>query len=579
MYNGCGGSLEEKGTETDSRGEIFDDNQRKLEENEQSLEEESLSEKITSESTSPTTSENESTNPFVTLIDRQVGGSESEKQEKTVGETAGRNLHGYSNNAMGFQPDLITPGPNSICIPPDDFIRTLAGFNNMYLAHEISINPDYKLERFVPPTDSMESRIQQQMKRAFWDLLEEQLNADSPNYSQALSIFEEMKTMLLSLLMPHNHSMRKRINEVLDVDLIRQQVQNDALEFPKYAEFIVSILSQLCAPSRDEEILALQQLTQPVQIFKGILEVMEKMKLDMANFYVQQFRPAIVQNCLQYERKKFADFLDLEYRLEEDGLRCTRNWLIKNKAAGLDTSTIMCKSFSEILLGLNENQNWPETLALDADRLTKITGSVRRLGLVGGILLTSESLSQTIVARPTPELRSVLKGQLESLISDEDIAKNEKLKESLERVAEQVVKLVGEILQSQKNRCLEESEKDTIRLSINDLIREDHKIRNLLVRRTVEFAESTLLLGKNAQIPSGLNCINPEVSTVIRDFYRIVQYNRAVFDKVYVIILEDKTPLDEQKTWTGVESSLRNILKSLQITINLRLDIYLKFWC
>jgi hypothetical protein len=500
----------------------------------------------------------------MTLIDRQVGGSDVERQEKTSEETAGRSEQAYSTNAMGFQPDLITPGPNPIRIPPDDFIRTLAGFNNMYLAHEISINPDYKLERFVPPTDSMESRIQQQMKRAFWDLLEEQLKTDPPNYNQALSIFEEMKTMLLSLLMPHNHSMRRRINEVLDVDLIRQQVQNDALDFPKYAEFIIGILSQLCAPSRDEEIAALQQLTEPVQIFKRILEVMEKMKLDMANFYVQQFRPAIVQNCLQYERKKFADFLDLEYRLEEDGLRCTRTWLVKNKTEGVDTNSVICKSFSEILLGLKEDQSWPETLALDADRLTKIASSVRRLGLVGGILLTSESLSQSIVARPTPELRSVLKAQLASLISDEDIAKDEKLKESLNRVAEQVIKLIGEIVQTQKNRSLEESEKESVRLSITDLVREDHKIRSLLVRRTVEFAESTLLLGKNAQIPSGLNSINPEVSNVIRDFYRIVQYNRAVFDKVYVIILEDKTPLEEQKAWTAVEPSLKNILKSLQ---------------
>ena len=78
----------------------------------------------------------------------------------------------------------------------------------------------------------MESRIQEQMKRAFWDLLDEQLKSDPPNYAQALSVFEEMKQMLLGLLMPHNHTMRKRINEVLCVDLIRQQVQHDALDFP-----------------------------------------------------------------------------------------------------------------------------------------------------------------------------------------------------------------------------------------------------------------------------------------------------------------------------------------------------------
>ena len=130
----------------------------------------------------------------------------------------------------------------------------------------------------------------------------------------------------------------------------------------KYANFILEILGQLCAPSRDEEIAALKSLSEPVKVLRGILEVMEKMKLDMANFYIQQFRPTIVQNCIQYERKKFAHFLDLEYRLQEDGLRNTRLWLLKHKAEGLDATAVVRKAFCETLQWGPGKEGWPEVL-------------------------------------------------------------------------------------------------------------------------------------------------------------------------------------------------------------------------
>lgn len=47
-------------------------------------------------------------------------------------------------------------------------------------------------------------------------------------------------------------------------------------------------MSQLCAPVRDEEIANLRTITDLVPLFRGILETLDVMKLDMSNFYVQQ---------------------------------------------------------------------------------------------------------------------------------------------------------------------------------------------------------------------------------------------------------------------------------------------------
>lgn len=72
-----------------------------------------------------------------------------------------------------------------------------------------------------------------------------------------------------------------------------------------------------------------------------------------------------------------------------------------------------------------------------------------------------------------------------------------------------------------------------------------------------------LASAKNATVPAGLACIGTEVTSVVRDFYRIVQFNTAVFDVIYTIILEDTAPVEQLSNWTAVEPSIKSILKAI----------------
>lgn len=42
---------------------------------------------------------------------------------------------------------------------------------------------------------------------------------------------------------------------------------------------------------------------------RGIIELLETMNLDVANFYIQQFRPHIQQASIEYEREKFENMI------------------------------------------------------------------------------------------------------------------------------------------------------------------------------------------------------------------------------------------------------------------------------
>lgn len=76
---------------------------------------------------------------------------------------------------------------------------------------------------------------------------------------------------LLGLLLPQHKSLRSMINEFLDVELIKQKIEHDALDLQQYAQAVVDILSKLCAPVRDEQVQALLNVTSIVDMFRYIV--------------------------------------------------------------------------------------------------------------------------------------------------------------------------------------------------------------------------------------------------------------------------------------------------------------------
>lgn len=74
--------------------------------------------------------------------------------------------------------------------------------------------------------------------------------------------------MLQSLLLPHHVKLRAEIDEVLDMALIRQQVDHGALELRRLAGYVIDAMANLCAPVRDSQVRALRQLEEPVELLR-----------------------------------------------------------------------------------------------------------------------------------------------------------------------------------------------------------------------------------------------------------------------------------------------------------------------
>ncbi|RVE53049.1 hypothetical protein evm_002347 [Chilo suppressalis] len=208
----------------------------------------------------------------------------------------------------------------------EDIMKAAHGMQNMALAHEIAVDSDFKLEPFEPPDNSYQKLVKETMHKAYFDVLREQLNSDPPEYKQALVLLEDVKQGLFSILLPRHTRIREMIEEVLDTDFIKQQAENNSLDFHKYAKFVIDLMAKLAAPARDEMIHHITTLTDTVDIFRAILETLEVLKLDLANTLIAMIRPHVQKESVQYEREKFEEIL----KVTEDGLQHTKEWLKRN---------------------------------------------------------------------------------------------------------------------------------------------------------------------------------------------------------------------------------------------------------
>lgn len=150
----------------------------------------------------------------------------------------------------------------------EELLETAKGVTNMALAHEIVINGDFQIKPVELPEDSLEKRVKDIVHKAFWDCLSVQLSEVPPTYDRAIKLVGEIKETLLSFLLPGHTRLRNQITEVLDLDLIKQEAENGALDISKLAEFIIGMMGTLCAPVRDEEVKRLKDVKEIVPLFR-----------------------------------------------------------------------------------------------------------------------------------------------------------------------------------------------------------------------------------------------------------------------------------------------------------------------
>ncbi|KAJ8248946.1 hypothetical protein GJAV_G00229500 [Gymnothorax javanicus] len=439
----------------------------------------------------------------------------------------------------------------------EELMETAKGVTNMALAHEIVLNGGFRVTPSQPPDESLEKRVKAIVHKAFWDCLEAQLAEDPPSYDHAIKLLGEIKENLLSFLLPGHGRLRLQIEEGLDLPLIQQQAENRALDMAKVAAFIIDTMGMLCAPSRDQDIQKLRDITDIVPLFRAIFSVMDLMKIDMANFAIISIRPHLMQQSIEYERKKFQEFLDKQ----PNAMDFTQKWLQETAKAllngdweggassagasapipsSLHPHIVHNHAYLRLLKWDHASCPFPETLLMDQQRFQEMQWELEKLTAVAAVLLIVYNNAGAAISG-LPGLMERLKSTIRLLLAELH-SPSFSADETFATIAERMCEEVRSTLAQHGFSPFSTTHQDILRGQITAIKLPDNSIRKLIDSRVqtylLGFLESSQRESPTA-LPGGLAPIQKELEEVAIKFSRLINYNKLVFAPYYQRILQD----------------------------------------
>ncbi|XP_004685957.1 PREDICTED: T-complex protein 11 X-linked protein 2 [Condylura cristata] len=482
--------------------------------------------------------------------------SEAEREAhkpRTSGKSQENNDICLDDHCHESQPEVL---------PITSLIEVVNEVSKLSIAHEIVVNQDFYMEESVLPPNSLEGRFMETMYNAFWDHLKEQLSSTPPDFTCVLELLKVVKEILLSLLLPRQTRLRKEIQDALDIDLLTQEAEHGALDVPHLSDYILSLMSMLCAPVRDEAVQNLESITDPVQLLRGIFRVLGLMRMDMVNYTIQSLRPYLQENSIHYERAKFQELLDKQPNL----LDCTIKWLTKAAAdltakslSSLDSLTfnmtcshpcqeahssecltptmILYQGYLNILVCDSKNEEFPETLMMDKIRLQEMESQLHQLAILASVLLVARSFSGNALFS-SPEFVHKMKCITKTLTEEF----NSRPDEVMLNVSEKVSQEIHDGLRSMGLKVLSNENKASLIGQLQNIAKKDNCVRKVIDRRIRLFLKCCLVRSMQESLldfPRGLILIEGELTELGWKFVNLMHHNQQVFSPYYEDILEN----------------------------------------
>lgn len=512
-------------------------------------------------------------------------------------------------------------------VPIDKIIRTANSMSSMMMAHKIAIEDDFRLEPGMDisgpmmslspiigsspsksPTingqkhnePSLHSRVKDIVHEAYWGLFKLELDsqsselADDRKYDLSKQLLMDIKQKVLELLLPQHARLKQDIEDRLDAQIIDQLTKTHSINLIDYGQYILSVLSKLCAPIRDEKIKSLSETKDVVQLYRGIMELLELMRLDFANFTLNQYKPHIKAHSQDYEREKFNEILKQQRTIGIDGLEYTKIWLERatkrvdtvyglaelindNTNVELDESCtsgctdqkrdqilrsdavnkVLNAAYCELLEWTADTQKlYPETLLFDEATFKQLQDQYNVLLLTSSILLTVFAFAKRLRLPDCNDFKVLIKSHVITLLTashDKDSTEATKLEIVAAKLCDDLQQKIEET-----NKDLiepfENQHKELLKRQIVDIQSSSNRVRELARRRILEFVETLFNLdAKHHQtqkragnmpppvnIPLGLNCLADEITLTMAQLVKITRYNRRVFFQHYQDIIVDQ---------------------------------------
>ena len=149
-------------------------------------------------------------------------------------------------------------------------------------------------ENQIINTDEIEKQMKEQMKKAFFDLIDSTVNSEKPDYVWITNLYTELRDRLCNFTKKDSKSYFKIIEE-FDVELFNQMITNDVFDQNSFLKLVNNTfvwIDKLQAPVRDESTKEskIRVLSSDPQNFistflKEIHNCLDNLEYDMENYF------------------------------------------------------------------------------------------------------------------------------------------------------------------------------------------------------------------------------------------------------------------------------------------------------
>ena len=101
---------------------------------------------------------------------------------------------------------------------------------------------------------SIEKQIEEQMKNAFFDLIDLNVNSDTPDFNWITNLYTEILDRLL-ILVEKDGKTYKHIVDTFDIELFRQMMENGVFDFESMSKLVNNVFEWILlleAPYRND---------------------------------------------------------------------------------------------------------------------------------------------------------------------------------------------------------------------------------------------------------------------------------------------------------------------------------------
>lgn len=254
---------------------------------------------------------------------------------------------------------------------------------NIQIRHDLLLDATLKIKQ-----RPLSSQLQAQ-RDDYWADLRRDIQACTVERSMPLRIklfFNEVHE-LMRVMYPNSVVVKDELLPMTEVGYVTQQISHGAFDLLGWARFLGYAMKCNCAPKRDAIVDVMVESAEKgdfIQCAMLVMELLELMKLDLANHHLQRMRPTIGKGLAARESRL----------LQGRPLPLTCSWIAENRKEDVRLT------FIEGIVNLvvcQADERVPETLHLDRNRVSTLAAECRDLCILAGLMSVGKSVDKKLI--------------------------------------------------------------------------------------------------------------------------------------------------------------------------------------